>query len=120
MIRSIASVLLLFFGVALSIIVTPTYLFLVGAPVALSSVYLHQFRRYALDVWLGFDKFINAAMGGDHRETVSSRLGKSVHHDGPSVFGFKAADRLVSSCLDVVDPDHCAESVDWSVGRKYK
>ena len=120
MLNKLLSILLLLVGISLAIVLTPTFLLLVGAPLALLAVYLRVNRRYALDVWLGFDKFINACMGGDHRETVSSRLGKSVWHGGPSVFFVPCIDRLVSRCLDVVDPDHCLKSIDWSVGRRYK
>ena len=120
MIRKFFSIILLVVGISVAIVLTPTFLFFVAAPVALLAVTVGKFKRYALNVWLGFDKFMNACMGGDHEETISSRLGKSIYHDSPSVFFVKRIDYIVSSCLDVVDPDHCLKSIDWSVGRRFK
>jgi len=73
---------------------------------------------YWIHVWIGFDKFCNAILGGDHRETVSSRLGKSTIHGHPYVFGSYWADGLVSWWLHQVDHDHVNKSIDWNVGRK--
>ena len=120
MLNKLISIILLLVGISLAIVLTPTFLFFAAAPVALLALTVGQYQRYALDVWLGFDKFINAAMGGDHEETISSRLGKSIYHNSPSVFFTRRIDKVVASCLDVVDPDHCLKSIDWSVGRRYK
>ena len=120
MVRFLLALALLLLGILAAVLVTPSFLLVVGGPVAILAFTVKKHRRYALDIWLGFDKFANACMGGDHRETVSSRLGKSIDHDCPSVFFVKPIDRLVYSCLNVVDPDHCTKSIDWTVGRKYQ
>lgn len=73
---------------------------------------------YWHDVWIGFDKFCNAIIGGDHRETISSRLGKSTIYGLKPVFGFLLADELVSWWLHQIDRNHVAKSTDWSVGEK--
>lgn len=118
--HKILSAILLLLGIAIAIIVTPSFLFLVGLPIAIYALYTKQKQRYAINVWLGYDKFINACMGGDHMETISSRLGKSIDHDCPSVFFIKPIDKLVYYCLGLVDEDHCTKSIDWTVGRKFK
>lgn len=73
--------------------------------------------RYWHDVWIGFDKFMNAVIGGSHKETISSRLGKSTIHGLKPVFGFRLADNLVSWWLHQIDNNHAAKSIDWSVGE---
>jgi hypothetical protein len=86
--------------------------FPIGAPMAIAgSVYWHH-------VWIGFDKFANAAIGGDHRETISSRLGKSTLYGLDPVFGSIWLDELFSWWLHQVDNNHVAKSIDWSVGAK--
>lgn len=72
--------------------------------------------KYWHHVWVGFDKFANAVLGGSHRETISSRLGKSTIHNHPPVFANRWFDRLVIWWLHQVDNNHVAKSIDWSVG----
>ena len=112
--------LLLLAGIITAACVTPFYILFIAMPATLAAGRLKQPRRYILDVWLGFDKFMNAAMGGDHKETISSRLGKSIDHGSPSVFFCKPLDLIIYKCLDIVDEDHCTKSIDWSVGRRFK
>ena len=120
MFHKILAARLLLSGIVLAIVITPTYLFLVGGPTAVIALSTGYLQRYALHVWLGFDKFINACRGGDHRETVSSCLGKSIDYNADTVFFIKPIDRLVYHCLNLVDPDHCTKSIDWTVGRKFE
>ena len=114
------SALLLLLGITLAAIITPFYLVIIALPVTIAALWIAYPRRYSLDVWVGFDKFMNACLGGDHRETVSSRLGKSVDHNSPTVFFTKSIDKLIYDCLGVIDEDHCSKSIDWSVGRRFK
>ena len=74
--------------------------------------------KYWHNVWIGFDKFANAILGGSHRETISSRLGKSTLHGFKPVFGHIWIDGLVSWFLHQVDRHHVAKSVDWTVGEE--
>lgn len=120
MVRFVLALFLLLFSILIAVLTTPSFLLLVGGPVALLAFAANKYKPYALGVWLGFDKFINAVMGGDHRETISSRLGKSIDYNCPTVFTLKAIDKLIYKCLDLVDPKHCSNSIDWSVGRQYK
>ena len=74
--------------------------------------------EYWAHIWIGFDKFCNALIGGDHRETISSRLGKSTIFNHKPVFGHILIDELVSWWLHQADHNHVAKSIDWSVGDK--
>lgn len=88
-----------------------TFAFLVGAPLAVAG------SDYWFEVWIGFDKLCNAALGGDHKETISSRLGKSVYHKHPPVFLHRYIDKGVAWMLDQVDPNHCFDSIQRYAGR---
>lgn len=88
-----------------------TFAFIVGTPMALTG------SKYWFHVWLGFDKLCNAALGGDHHETISSRLGKSTVYGHDPVFGHTRADHMVAWLLDQVDPGHCETSIDWRHGE---
>lgn len=72
---------------------------------------------YWLEVWLAFDKLVNAALGHDHRETLSGRLGKSVYHNHPPVFFYYDIDFLIVLLLEQFEHNHCLDSIDWMVGR---
>jgi len=71
----------------------------------------------AYHIWISYDKYCNALRFHDHRETISSCLGKSRFHGHPPVFNWLFLDVIVGEMLDVVDPDHCRKSIDWEVGR---
>jgi len=102
---------------AVLIVASATSLFMmglafpVGVPMAVAG------SSYWFNVWLGFDKLCNAALGGDHKETVSSRLGKSVIWRYSPVFFNRKIDKTVSWMLSQVDPNHCEKSIDWNVGE---
>ena len=73
--------------------------------------------RYWQRTWLGFDYFCNALLGGTHKETISSRLGKSIYYGHPPVFIYRRCDKIVVSWLHAVDRDHCRKWVRFDVGR---
>lgn len=119
MIKKLKSALIL--GPAVLFFAAITGMFLTSAGVAVAVVAAaapgSRVGSYGLEVWIGFDRMWNAIIGGDSRETVSSRLGKSLYHGHGSVFGWKWADRVVSRLLDAIDPGHCRKSIDGDVGR---
>lgn len=106
-------------GILMLILITPTLMLSVALPAALISLTKPKTKvgKYGFEVWIGFDKFFNAVFGGSHKETISSRLGKSVYFDHHPVFGLKYIDTVVAWMLDQVDESHCWKSIDWSVGR---
>ena len=113
----VKSGILLLAGVFLLVLVTPTYLSTIGVVAAIGAL-RKQRQVYGYHVWIAFDKFWNAALDGDHRETISSRLGKSVHYGLSPVFLFRWADKVVAYLLDQVDTDHCRKSIEWHVGEQ--
>lgn len=110
----IKSSVLLLVGIFLLVLATPTYLSTVGVVAAIGAL-RKQRQVYGYHVWIAFDKFWNAVLGGDHRETISSRLGKTLYHGHDPVFGLYSIDRFVAFLLDQVDPDHCRKSIDWTI-----
>lgn len=66
-------------------------------------------RPWLLTVLIAIDQLANALARGDEDETISSRC-------------FKAQGRCVlcrALCwaLGLIDPDHCAKSVEWDEGE---
>lgn len=117
MFLKIKSGVILIIGILMLVMVTPTYLSTIGVVAAIGAL-RKQRQVYGYHVWIAFDKFWNAVLGGDHRETISSRLGKSLYHNFDPVFGFLVIDRFVAFLLDQVDPDHCRKSIVWEYGDK--
>tara|TARA_R110000851_G_scaffold315131_1_gene477403 strand:+ start:1142 stop:1543 length:402 start_codon:yes stop_codon:yes gene_type:complete len=74
---------------------------------------------YWFNLWLMFDKFMNAMIGGYRDETVSSALGKSVIFRCEPVFFNRRIDVTVSWLLHQVDPSHCRKAIDWEVGEEF-
>lgn len=119
MLNKIKSILILVPSIIFIASITGFLLTTVGLVAALIGLTFpnSSIARYALEVWLGFDRMCNAFMNGDSKETVSSRLGKSIYYNHGSVFGCKWADKTVSYLLDCIDPDHCKKSIEFGVGR---
>lgn len=117
--KKLYSTFVLLIGVLLAVVVTPVFLTTVGIFTAVYALYAGKGKvyNYALEVWIGFDKFCNACLKGDHRETISSRLGKSIYYEHPPVFGYTLFDHMVAGMLDSVDKDHCNSSIDWKYGK---
>jgi hypothetical protein len=114
--RTLWAAFWLVFAILLTASITSVFMlfvaFPIGAPMAIfGSIYWHH-------VWVGFDKFANALVGGNHEETISSRLGKSTIHGHSPVFVHIWIDSLVSWLLHQVDHNHVSKSIDWSVGVK--
>jgi len=66
--------------------------------------------RHSLRVSVGFDQTVNAAIGGDEDESISSRAGK----------GQLAKVRhwcVLCKLLDIVQKDHCKLSIEADEGQ---
>lgn len=113
--RTIWAAVVLLIGVLLAASFVSTFMLFIAFPWGAIAAVLGS--EYWFNVWVGFDKFCNALLGGDHRETISSRLGKSTIFDHNPVFGFLWIDELVSWWLHQVDNNHVAKSIDWDVGE---
>lgn len=64
-------------------------------------------RRYLLNVLIAIDQGINALLGGDPDETLSSRMGK--HKRGPA--------RWLCKLLSLIDGRHCEKSIEADEGK---
>lgn len=71
-------------------------------------------RNYVKQVALGLDKFLNALTFGDHRETISSRMGRALSRDNSNC----VICHWLCEALNLVDPDHCADAVDERFRKK--
>lgn len=114
----IYSSLFLLIGVLFAILATGFFMFVIALPYG--SVMASRGSDYWGHVWIAFDKLWNAILRGDHRETISSRLGKSVYFNHPPVFVYRKTDKKFSWWLSQVDKDHCKKSIDWKVGIRVK
>lgn len=114
--RSLWSGLVLFIGVILAASVLSCFILVVAVPIGAAMAI--QGSLYWQHVWIGFDKLYNAILAGDHRETISSRLGKSTLFGNPPVFKYLWIDKLVSWWLHQVDHNHVYKSIDWTVGNE--
>lgn len=63
-------------------------------------------KKAELTTWrhlLSLDIYANTLLGGDHRETISSRLGRNQHC---------VMCRVVCKFLNIFDSDHCRKSAE--------
>jgi hypothetical protein len=66
--------------------------------------------KYLWNILVGIDQLINAGLGGDPRETLSSRMGK-----------IEKTSRLagaVCDALSMIESNHCQKNIDNTVGDK--
>jgi hypothetical protein len=71
------------------------------------------FIIWAVNIALGIDCLVNAIFGGDYRETISSRLGKSRIGNSGKTFAY-----FICRILHFLDPNHCENSVNDKVGDR--
>jgi hypothetical protein len=64
-------------------------------------------KRYVWGVLIALDQLINALLGGDPDETVSSRCAKNQH---------KAHWRVLGRVLEWIDPGHLSASIERDEG----
>lgn len=82
-------------------------------------------RAYVFNVLLALDLLLNAVIGGDPRETVSSRLGKGalakkpVHIVGAKVvnFIFKLLFNQKDHCFDAIEPSNGKGAISEVIDR---
>ena len=72
--------------------------------------------KWAFNFWLSVDQFGNTITFGDPDETISSRMGKWITEDdvgeGRVMWG-----NALCYFLDMVDEDHCQNSIDPEEGK---
>lgn len=65
------------------------------------------------EVVLAVDKLGNALLGGDHRETISARMGRKLSRDNSNC----VVCHWVCQALNLIDPNHCHEAYQRVKGR---
>ena len=111
---------LFWLGTGVILLITMTTTFMIGfiAPTFFVLITTGD-HNYIKHVWIAFDKLWNAILCGDSRETFSSRLGKIWWHDAPTRIPKWICYRLLR-LLDVIDDNHCRNSIDWNYGYQRK
>lgn len=69
-------------------------------------------RRYLLNLAIALDQGLNAALGGNPDETISSRVGRAAMNDRP----FAAeAEWLIDALFRLLGdgPGHCRRNIEW-------
>lgn len=113
--RKLYAALALWLGIALSAIFIIVLILLMltwgfYAAFYLNSDYWNQFIR-------GYDKLGNAGLDGDHREYVSSRLGKYKYHGHEPVFLKAWIDDLIIWWLHQLERFHSKKAIQKNVGE---
>lgn len=113
--RTFISALFLGFWVLISALIligTILLLLVVGTPLALLG------NSFGFNAWYQYDCLFNWLLGGDIKETISSRLAKSIYAGHPPVFMSLARDRIIAVLLHQLDPDHVRKSIIKDQGRR--
>jgi hypothetical protein len=72
-------------------------------------------QAWVMEVLLALDQLGNSIVGGDSRETISSRLGKRLIQNKAQGIA-KGLVRV----LDILDENHCLDAVDWGSGLSFE
>ena len=74
------------------------------------------FRAYLFNLFVAFDTLLNAVLGGDPGETISSRLGKGTLADKPvHSIGATVVDLIFEMLFS--QKDHCVKSIQHDEGK---
>jgi hypothetical protein len=69
-------------------------------------------KKYLLNVLIGIDQLVNAALGGDPDLTISDRIGRvKVLHGGKIPKRYFLM-RTIAWGLNKIDPNHCIDSIE--------
>lgn len=93
----------------------PAFFAIFGAPLFLLCLLLCFFIRkdtrlwlYCFNVCVGYDQWINAALGGDHDQTISARAGLA--RRAGSYWGTKFAN-FIDWLFSPLEKDHCEKAI---------
>lgn len=73
--------------------------------------------QWGFNYWVAVDQTVNALSLGDPDETISSRMGKWSTAEDPGWFR-DAASGTLCFFLDLLDDNHCADSIEHDEGSK--
>lgn len=71
-----------------------------------------KIKKYLWNNLLAFDRLVNAMLGGDPEETLSSRMGKRVEKGNCPLCYW-----ICTHFLHRIDPNHCQKSIDRDEGE---
>lgn len=71
---------------------------------------------WAFNFWVSVDQLVNSLTLGDPDETISSRVGKWSVAEDPGMVR-RATSGTLCFFLDLVDEDHCANSIEHDEGK---
>ena len=78
-----------------------------------------MFRKWIMNVLIGFDQFANTLIGGDPDETISSTIGKLKRdHDGSIPFKEHPFVFVVDWGLDKIDKNHSIDAIEEDEGKE--
>ena len=66
---------------------------------------------YTARVFVAFDQLLNALLGGDEDETLSSRLGKDARRG-------RYVGCVLCKLLDLIDKNHCEKAIERDEGKR--
>lgn len=68
-------------------------------------------KKYLYNILISIDQLVNAILGGDPNETISSRMGKHLaKKDCPFC-------NLLCSLLNLINKDHCVKAIEPDEGK---
>ncbi len=68
--------------------------------------------KYIWNILIALDQLLNALLGGDPDETISSRIGKALREGRAGWFV-----RAIAWTLDKIDPHHCEDAIEEDEGK---
>ncbi len=112
--RKLISVLFLGGGAVVATVLLVLVIMLMIFP---GSVFALAGNKLGFNTLLKYDCLWNWILGGDIKETISSRLGKSIFAGHAPVFFDLSQDKLVAVFLHQLDADHVRASILPSIGQ---
>ena len=76
-----------------------------------------MFKKYLLNIAIGFDQFVNTWFGGDRDETISSRIGKIKRKHGGKIPWNRPIAKIIDAGLDEIDPGHSIDAIEDDEGK---
>lgn len=70
------------------------------------------FKTYVWNILIGVDQLVNAILGGDPDETLSSRMGKNIAR------GECKLCKIICYFLNKIDSDHCHKAIETDEGER--
>ena len=74
-------------------------------------------KKWAINILISIDQLGNTIAGGDHDETISSRLGKLKVRHGGRIPWFRPFSKIIDWGLDKIDPNHSVDAIEYGEGK---